>query len=169
MEKEHAFLFQCRSKKMSMSKSISTADIVLIEDNAGDADLTMRALKKKNLHYNVIHFEEGAEALDAIFQHLNDEKEISSQQFPHLIFLDLKLAGLSGKEVLKALKENEKTRRIPVVVLTSSNQENDVTQCYNYGANAYIVKPLDLDEYIHSVSEAANFWMKINYVPDGFS
>lgn len=152
-----------------MSKNISTADILLVEDNPCDADLALRALKKKNLHFNVIHFEDGMEALEAIFSQLDEKGEKRGCQFPHLILLDLKLPGLSGKEILRALKRDEKTRMIPVVILTSSNQHSDVKECYNLGANAYIIKPLDFGEYINSVSEAASFWMHINYMPDEFS
>ena len=151
-----------------MNKNISTADILLIEDNPNDADLTLRALKKKNLHVNVVHFDDGREALEAIFGQLNDREGTSGKQFPHLIFLDLKLPGLSGKEVLSELKKNGKTRIIPIVILTSSNQPSDVMECFQLGANAYIVKPLDFTEYVNLISEAAFFWLKINYMPDAF-
>lgn len=152
-----------------MSKNISTADILLVEDNASDAELTLRALKKGNHHCNVIHFEDGNEALEALFQQLEDQEGKNGPQFPHLIFLDLKLPGLSGKEILRTLKQNEKTRLIPVVMLTSSNQESDVRECYQFGANAYIVKPVNFEQYTHTISEAAYFWMQINYMPDEFS
>ena len=151
-----------------MNKDISTADILLIEDNPSDADLTLRALKKKNLHVNVVHFDDGREALEATFRHLHNKETASGKQFPHLILLDLKLPGLSGKEILSQLKKNERTRVIPVVMLTSSNQPSDVMGCYQLGANAYIVKPLDYGEYVSLISEVAYFWLKINYMPDEF-
>ena len=160
-----AFTFLFRSTEKTMNKDISTAEILLIEDNASDADLTLRALKKKNLHFNTIHFDDGAEALEAILSQLHS----GGRQFPHLILLDLKLPGLSGKEILGELKNNKKTRMIPVVMLTSSNQLSDVMECYQLGANAYIVKPLDFVEYISLVSEAASFWLNMNYMPDEFN
>lgn len=152
-----------------MNKNVSTADILLIEDSASDADLALRALKKKNFHVNAVHFNDGAEALKAIFGQLNQQGATSGRQLPHLIFLDLKLPGLGGKDILKELKKNANTRMIPVVMLTSSNQPSDVMECYQLGANAYIVKPLDFSEYVNTISEAASFWLKINYMPDEFS
>lgn len=152
-----------------MVKKMDTADILLVEDNLTDAELTMRALKKKDLHLNVIHFEDGAEALKAIFSRLDEHTELNGKHFPQLILLDLKLPGMHGKEILRELKGNEKTRMIPVVILTSSNQQSDVTDCYQLGSNAYIVKPLDFEEYMSKVSKAAFFWMHVNYMPDEFS
>lgn len=152
-----------------MLKKMDTADILLIEDNKSDADLTLRALKKKNLHLNVFHFEDGAEALEAIFSRLEGKAGFNSRPFPRLILLDLKLPGMQGKDILRELKGNEKTSMIPVVVLTSSNQQIDVSDCYRLGSNAYIVKPLDFDKYMDLVSEAAFFWMQVNYMPDEFS
>lgn len=152
-----------------MPKDIDTADILLIEDNYSDADLTLRALKKKNLHLKVVHFEDGAEALEALFSRLGEKAERSGRYIPHLILLDLKLPGMHGKEILKELKRHSKTKMIPVVVLTSSNQQRDVSECYQLGCNAYIVKPMDFEEYMCRVSEAAFFWMQINYMPDEFS
>lgn len=152
-----------------MLKNLDTADILLIEDNKSDADLTLRALKKKNLHLNVIHFEDGAEALEAIFSRLKDKAGFNGRYFPRLILLDLKLPGMHGKDILRELKGNEKTSMIPVVVLTSSNQQSDVSDCYRLGSNAYIVKPLDFEKYMCLVSEAAFFWTQVNYMPDEFS
>jgi two-component system response regulator len=152
-----------------MNKDISTADILLIEDNLNDADLTLRALKKRNLHVNTVHFDDGAEALEAISRQLDDQEGTGCKQFPHLILLDLKLPGLGGKEILSVLKRNEATRMVPVVMLTSSNQLCDVKECYQLGANAYIVKPVDFTEYINAVAEAASFWLSINYLPDQFN
>ena len=152
-----------------MAKNISTADIILIEDNISDADLALRAFRKTNLHLNVVHFEDGSEALESLFSQFDEKNEPDTPHLPHLVLLDLKLPGLHGKDILRALKENKKTRKIPVVMLTSSNQHSDVSDCYQLGCNAYIVKPLEFDEYVRLVSEAVSFWVHVNYMPDEFS
>jgi two-component system response regulator len=140
-------------------------DILLIEDNSTDADLTLRALKLKNLHLSVTHVEDGVEALDFIFRKGSFENRLS-EHLPKLILMDLKLPKMDGPNVLKEIKRNEITKAIPVVILTSSNQESDIRECYRLGANAYIVKPLEFEDYLHQISSAAYFWMNINCLPD---
>jgi two-component system, response regulator len=141
-----------------------TLDVLLIEDNSTDADLTLRALLKKDKNLVVKHIDDGEEALDFILS-----QGAYSDRFPgptpKLILMDLQLPKINGTEILKEIKNNEKTRIIPVVMLTSSSHPEDVLDCYSNGANAYMVKPMDFDSYILQVSKAVHFWLDINYSP----
>jgi two-component system response regulator len=134
-------------------------EILLIEDNPDDADLTIRALKKKNLANNLLHLEDGAEALEFIFS----SEGLNS---PKMILLDLKMPKLSGLQVLRALKSDERTREIPVVVLTSSNEEPDIKECYALGVNSYIVKPVEFDKFMDAVAELGVYWLLLNQPPN---
>lgn len=139
-------------------------EILLVEDNASDAELTIRALKKKNLANKLIHLQNGAEALDFIFArgkyHGRDILNV-----PKVILLDLKMPKVNGLEVLATIREDDKTRRIPVVVLTSSNEDPDIDACYALGVNSYIVKPVDFDNFVRAVSELGFYWLLLNQVP----
>ena len=133
-------------------------EILLVEDNQDDADLAIRALKKKNLANNLLHLEDGAEALSFIFSP-------DGLNTPRLILLDLKMPKISGIEVLKALKSDERTRHIPVVMLTSSKEEPDIKECYALGVNSYIVKPVEFDSFLNAVSELGMYWLLLNQPP----
>ena len=126
-------------------------DILLVEDNPRDAELTIRALKKHNLANLLFTVEDGAEALDFIFGRGKYAARDGGQQ-PKVILLDLKLPKVSGLEVLRALKQDEKTRSIPVVVVTSSREDPDIKTAYGLGANSYVVKPVDFDAFFQAVS-----------------
>lgn len=134
-------------------------EVLLVEDNPDDADLAIRALKKRNLANNLLHLEDGVAALDFIFspEGLNT---------PKLILLDLKMPKLSGLEVLEKLKSDERTRDIPVVVLTSSKEEPDIRKCYALGVNSYIVKPVEFDKFLEAVSELGMYWLILNQAPN---
>ncbi len=132
-------------------------DILLIEDNPDDAGLTIRTLKKNNLGNHLIHLEDGQDALDFIF---NEENRM-----PKLILLDLKMPRVDGIEVLRKLKSDEKKRSIPVVVLTSSKEEKDIVEAYKLGVNAYIVKPVDFDQFVKAVTQVGLFWVVLNQPP----
>ena len=132
-------------------------EILLIEDNPDDAGLTIRTLKKNNLGNHLIHLEDGQEALDFLF---NEENRM-----PKLILLDLKMPRVDGIEVLRKLKSDEKKRSIPVVVLTSSKEENDIVEAYKLGVNAYIVKPVDFDQFVKAVTQVGLFWVVLNQPP----
>lgn len=132
-------------------------DILLVEDNPDDAGLTIRALKKHNLANKLLHLEDGQEALDFLF---NDENEM-----PRLVLLDLKMPRVDGIDVLRRLKNDEKRKVIPVVVLTSSKEEKDIVESYQIGVNAYIVKPVDFDQFAKAVAEVGLFWMVLNQPP----
>jgi len=127
-------------------------EILLVEDNPDDAELTIRALKKHNLSNTLLHLEDGEKAIDFLF---SKEPKI----FPRLILLDLKMPKVDGIEVLKRLKSDEDRKVIPVVVLTSSKEERDIVESYKLGVNAYIVKPVDFKKFVDAVSEIGLFWL----------
>jgi two-component system, response regulator len=139
-------------------------EILLVEDNLDDAEMTIRALRKKNLANKLIHLRDGAEALDFIFcKGQYEGRNISTK--PKVILLDLKMPLVNGIEVLKELKSDERTKTIPVVVLTSSNEDPDIRTCYQLGVNAYVVKPVGFENFSNAVSEVGLFWMILNKVP----
>ncbi len=140
-------------------------EILLVEDTPNDAELTLRALRKHNLANRVHWVKDGAEALDFLFA----QGESSGRDFkdrPKVVFLDLKLPKVDGLEVLHAVKSDENTRTIPVVVLTSSHEEQDVVRSYQYGVNSYIVKPVDFDKFVQAVSELGLYWVLLNRPSD---
>ncbi|MCF7794672.1 MAG: response regulator [Candidatus Cloacimonetes bacterium] len=136
-------------------------EILLVEDNLNDVKLTKKALQKQDLNAKVAHVENGQEAIDYIFcrNKFSDRKKSS---FPNLILLDLKLPKMDGLEVLKILKKDERTKSIPIVVLTSSDQDSDIEKSYDLGANSYIVKPVDFDQFMKSVTELGLYWFLLN-------
>jgi two-component system response regulator len=139
-------------------------DILLVEDNPQDAELTIRALKKHNLANRLITVEDGAQALDFIFcRGKYATRELSHS--PKVVLLDLKLPKVSGLEVLRALKQDERTRSIPVVVVTSSREDPDIKTAYSLGANSYVVKPVDFDAFAESVSSLGLYWLLVNQPP----
>ncbi len=140
-------------------------EILLVEDNPNDAELTMRALKKQNLANRLHLVKDGAEALDFIFAKGNYSNRNSNIK-PKVILLDLKLPKVDGLEVLKKLKEDEQTKKIPVVVLTSSREEEDMVKSYSFGVNSYIVKPVDFEKFMTSVSDLGLYWLLLNKQPD---
>ena len=140
-------------------------EILLVEDNPTDAELTMRALKKKNLANNLVWVKDGVEALDFIFS--KGQYENRGNLTPKLILLDLKLPKIDGIEVLRTLKADPKTRTVPVVMLTSSHEERDIVESYQLGVNSYIVKPVDFDKFVEMVSQVGLYWSLVNKVPQG--
>jgi two-component system response regulator len=135
-------------------------EILLVEDNANDAELAMRALKKGGLANRVRWVKDGEQALDYLFRRgsFADREEGS----PRLVLLDLKMPRVDGIEVLRIVKSDPSTRRIPVVVMTSSNEESDIAQTYDLGVNSYIVKPVDFSAVIEVVRQAGYYWLAIN-------
>ncbi len=139
-------------------------EILLVEDNMSDAELTIRALKKNNLANKLVHLKDGAEALDFIFaQGQFSERKVENG--PKVILLDLKMPKINGIEVLKKIKADERTKKIPVVVLTSSKEDPDIQECYRLGVNSYVVKPVDFEAFIKAVSELGFYWMLLNQAP----
>jgi two-component system, response regulator len=138
-------------------------EILLVEDNALDAELTTRALKNGGLANKLLWVRDGQEALDFLFR-AGDYAE-REDTVPRLVLLDLKMPKVDGMEVLKAVKANEKTKRIPVVVMTSSQEERDVAQTYDMGVNSYVVKPVDFNSLAELARQAGYYWLAINRTP----
>jgi len=136
-------------------------EILLVEDNDNDAELTLRAMKQYNLANQIIRFADGQDALDFLFQP-EVSNEGNHRAKPKLILLDLKLPGISGLEVLQEIKKNPITKHIPVVVLTSSTEEEDIINSYNLGVNSYISKPVEFDSFMESVKNLGLYWMLMN-------
>lgn len=139
-------------------------EILLVEDSQSDAELAIRALKKKNLANKLIHLKNGAEALDFIFGPATEGEE-NRLRIPKVVLLDLKMPKVNGLEVLQKIRADERTRTIPVVVLTSSKEDPDVEACYRMGVNSYIVKPVDFENFMKAVSELGLYWLLLNQVP----
>jgi len=133
-------------------------ELLLVEDNPNDAELTLRALRKNNLANTVVHVKDGAEALDLFFGDSAADGEIT----PKAILLDLKLPKVGGIEVLERLKSDERTKTIPVIVLTSSREDTDLQRCYELGVNSYIVKPVEFENFIKAVTELGFYWLLLN-------
>jgi two-component system response regulator len=139
-------------------------EIILVEDNMDDAALAIRTLKKQNLANKLVHLKDGAEALDFIFgTGAYEGRNIANP--PKVILLDLKMPKVNGIEVLQKLKSDDRTKQIPVVVLTSSAEDPDIKTCYQLGVNSYIVKPLGFDAFTNKITDLGMYWLVMNEVP----
>lgn len=138
-------------------------EILLVDDNALDAELAMRGLKQHNLANSVVWVKDGEQALDYVYR--RGEYAGRAGSGPRLILLDLKMPKVDGIEVTRALKADEKTRHIPIVIMTSSQEERDLTESYSLGVNSYIVKPLDFEALADVASRAGYYWLAINRLP----
>ena len=139
-------------------------DIILVEDNPDDASLAIRALRKNGINNSLIHLKDGEEAIDFIFCKGNYSHR-SFHELPKLILLDLKMPKVDGFEVLKQVKSDARTSRIPVVLLTSSNQEKDILKSYQLGVNSYIVKPVEFELFVKTVGGMGLYWLLLNQLP----
>ena len=139
-------------------------DILIVEDNPQDAELILRALKASNLENSIYLVEDGAEAVDFLFCKGKYEKR-NLHTPPKVVLLDLKLPKLNGLEVLKILKEDNRTVHIPVVIVTSSSEEPDIVEAYKLGANSYVVKPVDFSQFSMAMSNVGLYWLLINKTP----
>jgi len=136
-------------------------DILLIEDNVNDAELAIRALRKNNVAKRIVHLKDGEEALDFLFGNGQyTGRNIDNK--PQVILLDLKMPKVSGLEVLEQIKFNELTKKIPVVMLTSSKEHPDIEKAYLLGANSYIVKPVDFENFIKVVNDLGIYWLLLS-------
>jgi two-component system response regulator len=135
---------------------VQDIDILLVEDNPDDAELTQRALKKADVEARLEIARDGAEAIEFL---------LSSRPKPKVIFLDLKLPKVDGIEVLRRVREDDRTRTIPVIVLTSSQEERDITECYKLGVNSYVVKPVEFDRFYKVVGDLGTYWLVLNKTP----
>ncbi|HTB07098.1 MAG TPA: response regulator [Bacteroidia bacterium] len=139
-------------------------EIILVEDNMDDAALAIRTLKKQNLANKLVHLKDGAEALDFMFgTGAYEGRNITNT--PKVVLLDLKMPKVNGIEVLQKLKSDERTKHIPVVVLTSSAEDPDIRTCYQLGVNSYIVKPLGFDAFTNKITDLGMYWLVMNEVP----
>lgn len=138
--------------------------ILLVEDNPDDEALTLRALKKHNIGNKVFVVRDGAEALDFLFC-TGAYTERDANDMPQVTLLDLKLPKVDGLEVLRRLRADKRTRLLPVVILTSSNEEKDLIHSYKNGANSYVRKPVDFNEFLEAVRELGLYWLVLNRVP----
>jgi two-component system, response regulator len=145
--------------------SFREIEILLVEDNASDAELTIRALKKTRVINNILHVTDGEEALDFIYCR-GKFSNMKTSAKPKLVILDLKLPKVDGLEVLREMKSHPDMKKTPVVVLTSSRYEQDVIKSYELGVNSYIVKPVDFEKFTEAVQNLGMYWMLINEFPD---
>jgi len=139
-------------------------EIILIEDNQFEAELAISALEKNNLSNKLIHIDDGEEALEFIF---SDGKYAKRKSLPppKLILLDLKLPKVDGLQILKLIKANEDTKAIPVVILTSSQEEKDIVESYQLGANSYLVKPVNFESFSKAIADLGFYWLLLNQPP----
>jgi two-component system, response regulator len=147
--------------RVNSASDLNAVDILLAEDNPRDAELTTRALKKRNLANRLFVVEDGAEALDFIFGR-GKYAEHQVANGPRVVLLDLKLPKLNGLEVLRAMKSDERTRTIPVVVVTSSSEDPDIKTAYDLGVNSYVIKPVDFDAFFNAMSALGFYWLLVN-------
>lgn len=144
--------------------TLEDVEILLVEDNPNDVELTMRALQKQSLANKVFVVKDGAEALEFMFATgAFAARKIENR--PKVVLLDLKLPKVDGIEVLRRIKADDRTKHTPVVMLTSSQEERDVIDTYNLGVNSYIVKPVDFSNFVHAVSELGVYWGLLNKLP----
>jgi two-component system, response regulator len=140
---------------------LQEVEILLVEDNAADAELTIRALNNVKVANNILHLKDGAEALEYLFGNgAYVDRDITKQ--PKVILLDIKMPKVDGIEVLRQLKTNEQTKLIPVVIMTSSSEEQDIISSYQLGVNSYVVKPVGFEDFAKAVSELGLYWMLLN-------
>ena len=140
-------------------------EILLAEDNTSDAEMTIAALKKNGLANKLLHVKDGAAALDFLFA----EGEYAGRHMEStlkVILLDIKMPKVNGKEVLKKIKSDARTNKIPVVILSASREDPDIKECYSMGVNGYVVKPVEFDEFYKAIAELGLYWMIVNEPPE---
>jgi two-component system, response regulator len=143
--------------------TVDVREILLVEDNMADARMTIMALEERKIANKIVHVKDGAEALDFIFARGQYESR-KDKDLPVLILLDLKMPKVNGIEVLEAIKNDDRTRKIPVTVFTSSQEDPDVKRCYHLGVNSYVVKPLDFDSFNKVVQDIGLYWLVVNHL-----
>ncbi|MCZ3367020.1 MULTISPECIES: response regulator [Methanobacterium] len=146
--------------------NLNEVEILLVEDNETDAELTIRALKRNNLANKLVWAKDGAEALDFIFGEGEYSERDIEKGLPRLILLDLRMPKVDGLEVLQTIKADERTKMIPVVVLTSSKEDRDIVESYELGVNSYVSKPVEFDAFTEAVSTLGLYWMLLNNPPE---
>lgn len=144
-----------------MDNKCNEVQILLVEDNMSDAELAIRALRKVNLANHLVHVKDGAEALDFLFAK-GDFTERDAKKVPKIILLDIKMPRVDGIEVLRQVKAHEDTKLIPVIIMTSSKEEQDIIKSYRLGVNSFVVKPIEFNDFTKVVSELGLYWMLTN-------
>lgn len=139
----------------------SEVEILLVEDNPEDVEMTMRALKKSRISNSILVLPDGVQALDYLYKR-GKFSDLETSGRPRIILLDVKLPGLDGKEVLRVIKSDPEKRVIPVIMLTSSKEERDIVESYQYGANSYIVKPVEFEKFAKAIQELGMYWLLLN-------
>ena len=147
-----------------MNNISQVVEILLVEDNPTDAELAIRTLKRSNLANNLVWVKDGAEALDFLFTR-GEYSDRNGCAPPRVVLLDLRLPKVDGMEVLRAIKGDARTRAIPVVVLTSSQEDRDVAESYKLGVNSYISNPVEFDAFAKTVAELGMYWLLYNHPP----
>lgn len=147
-----------------MNPRFNEVEILLVEDNMSDAELMIRALRKVNLANHVVHLKDGAEALDFLFAS-GEYAERDVKNVPKVIMLDIKMPRVDGIEVLRQIKLNDRTKLIPVVIMTSSKEEQDIIVSYQLGVNSFVVKPVEFHHFASAVSELGLYWILVNQPP----
>jgi two-component system response regulator len=159
----HAFRL-LQACKVRQGTKMKNSMILLVEDNPDDEALTLRALKKNNIGNNIYVVRDGVQALDFLFC-TNAYADRDPHDLPHLMLLDIKLPKMDGLEVLRRIRADERTHLIPVVILTSSREEQDLVEGYEGGANSYVHKPVDFDEFISAMRQLGLYWLVLNEAP----
>tara|TARA_B100000609_G_C17112300_1_gene380387 strand:- start:92 stop:535 length:444 start_codon:yes stop_codon:yes gene_type:complete len=139
-------------------------EILLVEDNPDDVALTVRAFKKNNITNHIVNVSDGVEALDYIFARGNFADR-NPEELPTVVLLDLKLPKMDGHEVLKSIRANELTKYVPVIILTSSKEEEDLIKGYKNGCNSYVQKPVDFNQFVEAVQNLGLYWLILNEPP----
>jgi two-component system response regulator len=147
-----------------MDVNNSPIDILVVEDNPNDATLMLRALRKNHVSNNIKVCEDGEEALEYLFSK-GQYEGISEPSTIKVVFLDLKLPKINGLEVLKEIRENELTHKMPVVVVTSSKEDPDIKAAYELGVNSYVVKPVQFEDFVQAVAQIGMYWLLLNEPP----
>ena len=142
----------------------SNRTILVVEDNPEDYEATFRAFRKAKLANPIEHCEDGDEALEYLYLRSEDTGSIS-EKLPGLILLDLNLPGTDGREVLAKIKTHERLKKIPVIVLTTSNDSRDIEKCYEWGANSYVHKPVDMSGFMTAIQRIKDYWFEIVLLP----
>lgn len=149
-----------------MNDRMKTGTILFVEDNPDDQELTLRAIRAENIQNDIVVVEDGAQALDYIFAR-GEYGERDPDDLPEVVLLDLKLPKIDGLEVLRRIRNDERTRLLPVVILTSSREQRDIAEGYDLGANSYVQKPVDFAEFSDAVRKLGLYWLLLNQPPPG--
>ncbi len=147
-----------------MLRKSGEVEIVMVEDNPNDAELITRALRKHNLANRIVHLKDGAEALEFLLPP-GDQVHQFDSDVPRVVLLDIKLPKIDGIEVLRMMKSDERTKDIPVVILTSSNEDRDIKEAYRLGVNSFVTKPIKFEEFAAVVAKLGIYWLMVNVPP----